>query len=52
MGPTGISRVIVNLSQGYSSHVATGLLYNSAFSIVVATTVLTIIYFFSPLLGH
>jgi hypothetical protein len=44
MGPTGFSSGISRLSQNYSSFVATGLLYNSALSILVSATLFSILY--------
>lgn len=44
MGPTGISAGISKLTRNYSSFIATGLLYNSALSILVSTTLFAAIY--------
>ncbi len=44
MGPTGFSQGLSRLSQNYSSFVATGLLYNSALSILVSATLFSILY--------
>jgi hypothetical protein len=44
MGPTGFSFGLSNLSKNYSSFVATGLLYNSALSILVSATLFSILY--------
>jgi hypothetical protein len=44
LGPTGISSGISKLSKNYSTFVATGLLYNSALSILVSATLFAILY--------
>jgi hypothetical protein len=52
LGPRGISSGLTSLSRTYSSHIATGYLYNSTMSILIFTTLLIIILKNPDLVGN